>query len=125
MAPPSGSLLLVEDDAVLRGIYATKLEAAGFTVYPAGDGATARSLYQEHRPLLACLDCRLPDESGVDLGTDLAALGARVLLLTNDQEIVDKPPKGVAGALLKIMTPPATLIDELVRLLAESAGRLA
>ena len=116
----AGSLLLVEDDAILREIYAAKLETAGFTVHSAGDAATARALFQAHRPVLACVDARLPDGSGAELGAALAASGATVVLLTNDQEIVDHPPKGVAAALLKIVTPPARLAEELNRLLAQS-----
>lgn len=116
MSPQPGTLLLVEDDELLREIYAAKLASAGFTVHPAGDAATAKALYKEHRPELACIDARLPDGSGAELGAELAASGATVVLLTNDQEIIDNPPKGIAAALLKIVTPPGALALELERL---------
>lgn len=115
MGPEHISVLLVEDDAVLREIYAAKLTAEGFTVHCAADASTARTLSDRHRLDIACLDGRLPDGSGADVGSELAARGVRVFLLTNDQDLVDHPPSGVETALLKIMTPPGALVDALRR----------
>ena len=115
MGPPGGTVLFVEDDAILSEIYAAKLRAEGFTVHTAPDVATARRLSDEERLDMVCLDARLPDGSGAELGTELATRGLRVFLLTNDQELVDHPPAGIEAALLKIMTPPADLVAALRR----------
>jgi DNA-binding response OmpR family regulator len=60
------TILLAEDDAVLRGTLDTALSAAGYAVLPAASKAEALSLMSRN-PALALLDLNLPDGSGFDL----------------------------------------------------------
>ena len=60
------SILIVEDDARLRGIIARNLALAGYTVFEAGTFREAT----EHlviKPALLILDISLPDATGWDL----------------------------------------------------------
>jgi DNA-binding response OmpR family regulator len=60
-------ILIVEDDPLTRAGLADVLQAEGFQVRTAEDGATALAAFDEFRPDLACLDVMLPQRSGFDL----------------------------------------------------------
>ena len=76
-APPGGSsvegdmrgktVLVVDDEKLVRWSIRQKLEGAGYRVLEAGDGASAISLFREHLPDLVTLDVRLPDSNGLKL----------------------------------------------------------
>ena len=60
-------LLLVEDDDVLVETLVISLEARGFAVDTAADGATALESVQRRAPDLVVLDLGLPDMDGVEV----------------------------------------------------------
>lgn len=110
-------MLLVEDDAAIAELYALKLRLDGHAVRVAPNSASATSAFHRERPQVVCVDVRLPDGPGDELAQRLATEGARVILLTNDEEGFEHPPPGVALALLKARTRPSQLsaaIGELV-----------
>jgi two-component system response regulator RegA len=78
------SLLIVEDDAVLRARLARALRARGFEVREAADGAGALALAREEPPELALVDLRLPDLPGLDVVRGLKEIDATsvVVVLT-------------------------------------------
>ncbi|GEM_PF-6521467 len=61
------SVLLVDDDPVLRELVRVELEDVGFEVREAPDVVTAQHLIKEQRPDVALIDVLLPGESGLDL----------------------------------------------------------
>jgi DNA-binding response OmpR family regulator len=105
----SVSVLLVEDDRATADLYALKLRLDGYTVHQASDGTTADVIFSTAQPQVVCVDHRLPDVRGTQAAERFAREGAIVLLLTNDQESFERPPKGVAKALLKSRTNPREL----------------
>jgi two-component system, OmpR family, KDP operon response regulator KdpE len=58
-------ILLVEDDADTRRLVARNLEAHGYAVDAAPDGATALAHWEARRPDLVLVDLGLPDTDGV------------------------------------------------------------
>ncbi len=60
-------LLLVDDDAFLRDMYATKFTEAGDAVQVAHDGAKALSILAEETFDVIIMDMVMPGMSGVDL----------------------------------------------------------
>lgn len=68
----SRRILVVEDDALLRGLISAMLTAKGFSVQVAGNAAEARKIASEFDPDLALLDIELgAGPSGVDLASAL------------------------------------------------------
>ena len=61
-APPL--VLVVEDDADVRRLYAEFLEADGFRVATAGDGLAAVVTATEHKPDVVVMDLTLPQVDG-------------------------------------------------------------
>lgn len=67
-------ILVVDDDAEVRSLLRTALEAEGYAVAEAADRATLFQ-YLESRPVdLITLDLRLGDDEGLDLAREIRAL---------------------------------------------------
>ncbi len=54
-----GTLLLVEDEPMLRRLVETALIRLGFTVLPAKDGVEAMEVFQQHKDEIRCVLCDL------------------------------------------------------------------
>jgi len=57
-------VLVVDDDASVRGLLAKTLEKEGYRVIPAGNGVEALALAREHRPQAITLDVMMPQLDG-------------------------------------------------------------
>jgi len=83
---PTGTLLIIDDEARLRQLLAQVLELEGYTVLQAPDARRGLELLQQHADevLLVISDVKLPDGHGVDLlpRYKAAAPDAEVVLLT-------------------------------------------
>jgi two-component system phosphate regulon response regulator PhoB len=60
-------VLVVDDDQRVRTVVAWQLEAEGFAVTEAGDGASALAQIEHNRPDLVVLDLSLPGVGGLDV----------------------------------------------------------
>jgi two-component system phosphate regulon response regulator PhoB len=60
-------VLVVDDDQRVRTVVAWQLEADGFAVTEAGDGAAALAQIEDNRPDLMVLDLSLPGVGGLDV----------------------------------------------------------
>jgi len=61
------SILVVDDDPVVRSLMRATLERDGFVVIEAGDGVEGCRLYEEHRPDLLLVDLVMPHMDGYEL----------------------------------------------------------
>jgi DNA-binding NtrC family response regulator len=68
------TVLVVDDEKLVRWSIRQKLEAAGYSVLEADSCESARNLFQENLPELVTLDVRLPDGSGLKLLLELKRL---------------------------------------------------
>jgi len=88
LAPAAGeeTILLVEDELVVRRLVAEILESNGYTVLQAGDGPSALELLRRHTGALDLLvtDVVMPGMSGPDVAGAIAAMrpGAQVLYIS-------------------------------------------
>src|SRR5262245_7199069 len=90
-APPH--LLLVDDDRQLLALLTAYLEANGYRVSTAGDGAAMRARLADTQVDLIVLDLMLPGEDGLALCRDLRARGVRpipILMLTARADEADR-----------------------------------
>ncbi|HSV81966.1 MAG TPA: response regulator transcription factor [Ramlibacter sp.] len=93
-------LLLIEDDAALRQSLARQLEAEGYRVDQAGDGAEGLFLAEEYPFDLAIVDLGLPKVNGLTIVQRLRAAGRELpmLILTARASWQDKVAGLEAGA---------------------------
>jgi len=93
-------LLLIEDDAALRQGLARQLEAEGYRVDQAADGAEGLFLAQEYPFDLAIVDLGLPKVNGLTIVQRLRAAGRAIplLILTARGSWQDKVAGLEAGA---------------------------
>lgn len=86
MSPATRSILLVEDDPLLRHAFSLLLQDAGYDVLEAGSAADAIRKAHEHRPALMLLDLGLPDRPGIEVARELSGAadtgGIRIVALT-------------------------------------------
>lgn len=80
----SASILVVDDDRVLRERLAKALRERGYDVRAAGDYDSAVAAARDEPPELAVVDLRIPGGTGIDLVRTLKQLDAatRVVVLT-------------------------------------------
>lgn len=71
--PARQTVLIVEDDAQLRGLYRTALSCAGFTVREAADGLQALEQLDKDPPSAVVLDLLLPGIGGAVVRQEMAA----------------------------------------------------
>ncbi len=69
--PSVASILVVEDDPIIRQTVEYTLKRAGFTVQSVGDGLLAIPVAQEFRPDLILLDLMLPGMDGYQIAEKL------------------------------------------------------
>jgi two-component system response regulator RegA len=117
MPPETGaapSLLIVEDDAVLRARLARAFRARGFEVREAGDAAGALAAAHEDPPELSVVDMRLGDASGFEVVRGLRDLDptTSIVVLTGYGSIATALEAVRLGA-THYLTKPAD-VDEIL-----------
>lgn len=119
--PPARTVLVVEDEPVIRMITRAALTGAGFAITEAGDGETARAAVKTGRSFdLILLDLTLPDTDGVDLIPDLrrGSPGSRIVVVSGSVTDGDTD-LAVDGLLAKPFTK-AKLLEVIHRTLART-----
>lgn len=110
----AGTVLVVDDDDVLRTVTSEVLQRDGWQVREAGDGSTAREEMQARGYDLVVLDQRLPDADGVDLLEEFRDGGYRgaAILMTGYPTVgkaISALGSAATGYLCKPVDPAALL----------------
>jgi len=87
----NGRVLVVDDDAEVRGMLVEYLSTSGYEVSAAADGAAMREALARARPEVVLLDVNLPGEDGLSLARFLREhhdLG--IIMVTAAGEVVDR-----------------------------------
>ncbi len=118
------TLLLVDDDEVLRERLGRALRERGFDVTTAPGGAEAIEIARRDAPEYAVVDLRMPGPSGIEVLEALRAIdpATRVLMLTGYGSIataVEATRRGAVGYLSK----PADADEVVAELLGRGATR--
>src|SRR5439155_17354642 len=72
-APPSESILVVDDSVIVREVERGSLEGAGYNVFTAGDGVEALSILAERPCDLVMTDIDMPRMDGLQLTAQIRA----------------------------------------------------
>jgi DNA-binding response OmpR family regulator len=112
-------LLLVDDDAFLRDMYATKFGEVGHEVDVAESGEQALKKIREKTYDVVLTDVIMPGMSGFDLlkhiKTEKLGGDPHVIMLTNqneDQEKISALDAGAVGYIVKAERIPSEVVEE-------------
>lgn len=112
------SILIVEDDDILRQTLAYNLEKEGYTVFAADNGLTGLELARQHQPSLVVLDIMLPKLDGLSVCRSLRReMDMPIIMLSARAEEIDKIVGLDAGA-DDYLTKPFSLGELLARIRA-------
>ncbi len=93
------TVLVVDDEPMVREVLSQYLSADGFTIVEAGDGDAAVEAVTEHGPDLVLLDLMLPKRNGLDVLSFIRSTSQLpVILLTARGEEADRVRGLEAGA---------------------------
>ncbi len=125
-------VLIVEDEASLRGALCDKFAREGFTVFEAKDGEAGLEVALSEQPQIILLDMMMPKMDGITMLHQLRLKnewGRRVpvLLLTNvssdDKRMLKEvSDDGSVHYLVKSDWPISKLVERVRETLAESVG---
>jgi two-component system OmpR family response regulator len=91
MADAAATILIVEDDAVIRGLVSDVLRNEGFTVEAAEDAVEMDAILARTRPELVILDLMLPGEDGLSICRRLYAHErCPILILSAKSDEIDR-----------------------------------
>jgi len=107
-------VLVVEDDARLRGLVREALEATGHRVTAVGTGGDALLRALEGGIDLVLLDLNLPDVDGIEVARRLADEGVPIVMLTARGDVASRVEGLYAGA-ADYVTKPFELQELLAR----------
>lgn len=122
------TILLVEDDPLLRHAFRLLLEDAGYEVHEAGTAAQALDEAAARKPALVLLDLGLPDRPGLEVARHITSqpetAGVRVVALTGRVGATERDACFEAGCTHFFTKPiePRELLRRLPELLAPAGS---
>lgn len=127
--PKPLTILLIEDDSFISGMYQTKLSGLGYQVELIEEGeAAAARLQKDPLPDLVLLDVVLPKKDGFEILEQLRADGRTkqlpVILLTNlgQKPDVERGLKlGADDYIIKAHYTPSEVVEKIKQVLASHA----
>lgn len=119
-------ILLVDDDAFLRDMYATKFSQKGHIIDAAETAEIALKKLHENKYDVVLLDMVMPGMNGIELLKEVTdgKLGGEptCIMLSNQSEDSDKQAAqevGAKGYIVKAELIPSEVVDEVLRLVSK------
>lgn len=125
MQNSSATLLIIDDDDVVRASLAAYLEDSGFLVLQASNGQRGLEVFEETRPDLVICDLRMPQIGGLDIIRQISERGAGVPVIVVSgagvmSDAVEALRLGAADYLIKPLEDLAVLEHSVHRALDRS-----
>jgi DNA-binding response OmpR family regulator len=120
------NILVVDDDADIRGLVELTLTNAGYSVTTAAHGSAALAAIDRRLPDLVVLDVAMPGMSGIDVCTELRTADRTrllpIIMLTARRHVMFESQGMMAGADLYMVKPfsPKALVSRVENLLTYS-----
>ena len=114
MQKTSATLLIIDDDEVVRASLAAYLEDSGFSVLQASNGLQGLQMFEQEQPDLIICDLRMPQMSGLELIRQVAQRSAQtpVIVISGAgvmSDVVEALRLGAADYLIKPLEDLAVL----------------
>ncbi len=120
-------LLLIDDDAFLRDMYATKFSQSGYEVLSADGSVAGLAEIKKHPDVdVILLDMIMPGMSGVELikkiKADFPDVKAKCIVLSNQgqsEDIDEAKEAGAVGYIIKAEAVPSDVLKKVEQLAKE------
>ena len=114
MQKTSATLLIIDDDEVVRASLAAYLEDSGFSVLQASNGLQGLQVFEQEQPDLVICDLRMPQMSGLELirQVSLRSVQTPVIVISGAgvmSDVVEALRLGAADYLIKPLEDLAVL----------------
>jgi len=117
-------LLLIDDDAFLRDMYAIKFTESGYEVAVADGASAALSIIRKDPDFdVILLDMIMPGMSGVELietiNEKFPDMGAKCIVLSNqgqEEDVKEAKAAGAAGYIIKAESVPSDVVKKVEKL---------
>lgn len=125
---PAATILICDDEDIVRALVRASLAPGGYELVEARDGDEALALARAHHPDVILLDLMMPGRRGLDvlaeLRADPAFAATRVVVLTARTQAADREAAAAAGATRFLAKPfsPRELAELVERLLEDAGG---
>jgi len=118
-------LLIVDDDAFLRDMYAIKFGESGYDVHAAATAEQALTVIQQTPDLeVILLDMVMPGMRGVDLIKEIKTnhpdVTANIIVLSNqgqDSDVAEAKAAGAIGYIVKAEAIPSDVVARVTKLI--------
>ena len=110
------TILLVEDDPLLREAMKLLLEDAGYTIREAGTAAQASAAALTEPPALVLLDLGLPDRHGLEVARELTQQAAIPIIALTGRAGADERRRCLAAGCRDYMAKPIEPKELLARI---------
>ncbi|SNS81666.1 two-component system response regulator RssB [Pseudomonas segetis] len=129
MQKTSSTLLIIDDDQVVRASLAAYLEDSGFIVLQASNGLQGLEVFEQKHPDLVICDLRMPQVDGLELIRRINALGSETPIIVVSgagvmTDVVEALRLGAADYLIKPLEDLAVLEHSVNRALDRVRLRL-
>jgi two-component system chemotaxis response regulator CheY len=118
-------VLVVDDEAVFRGLMCEFLLGKGYQVLEASDGVEAVELFEEERPSLVFMDIQMPRMDGLEAIRRIRLIDpeARVVVITASPKMTNKKVAEETGV-LEYLSKPVSLekLEGLMERLTNEGG---
>lgn len=124
MSDTPTSILLIDDDAILRQGLAVYLSDSGFVVFEAADGPTGLALCHQERPDLILCDLRMPGMDGLEVvGTIVVAYPELPVIVLTGQGVLQDAIAALRRGAWDFLTKPILDYDVLEWSIARALER--
>ncbi|WP_339485608.1 two-component system response regulator RssB [Pseudomonas sp. EL_65y_Pfl2_R95] len=129
MQKTSATLLIIDDDQVVRASLAAYLEDSGFIILQAENGLQGLEVFEQKKPDLVVCDLRMPQVDGLELIRRINALGSETPIIVVSgagvmTDVVEALRLGAADYLIKPLEDLAVLEHSINRALDRVRLRL-
>jgi two-component system, OmpR family, KDP operon response regulator KdpE len=118
MKPNEGRILVVDDDAQIRRVMRTTLEAKGYVVDEAGSGEEALDHARSEKYDMILLDINLPGKSGIETCRELHAMSATPIVMLTVREASEDKIEALDAGASDYVTKPFAMGELLARIRA-------